>query len=690
MAEIPELKSQAEDSSTTQQTPWELREELFLEEQDLLDSMDPEFSSALQDEFDEMKEGYTKEINKQKEASEWGMLSLESWMGIQNKVLKLKNDFAEDYEWINKIDELSNLDNYEEFKNLILENALWNRIEEKLFGVLSDFDITQVQRAIWNSLPVDKTGVKLMMKNVKNNIDVTVEDTNVQENAEQKELKEKQKLLQLEEKTAANSEITELLNNDELINIEDISQKINDYKEEYWEDNFSRKISFKLAIMWDNRNLTDKNQETRNSQKLMNTIDGIFTKVWRQYPLKNLHTALIFLEKGNVKLAIKEIESIPQAELEQLFNNLKKRVDSEIVEKGIDVKTEKWQEELKKLDSYKDYVSIHNNLSGVSDSMLQKVYNTVWKPEDLYVNYLEEGNNHIAVTSQEQWLLKASGFDFDKSKTTWNIIYQSWKEWFWKGADLSKIPPETYLMSEKTGFKLAIDLPKIPEELIYERKKLAKNLSINNKQISKLSTSLEARNRDLENKKNNWEDLTELKSKIDDLESKIQDLHEMNEEFNENFIKILDIYKVQAEAEYQLKEKQRLETMKFIARIGFDVVPQHLTTQMIDTINGVGHQAYWFDAPIDLENGDLWMRMDWENDLMWLQLQKRFMNNFIKAIWSPKNIFLEGNISNNWMVVDPAKLKTYLNENKYMWLTWSTMMLNNLKQWDIETDTNEI
>jgi len=131
----------------------EITENLFQKEQDLLNTINFEFSSSAKEEFQELKNKYEKEKNKNKE-----------W--LDKKLTKYKLEFSEDIKWLEEISKYSDIPNYDLFKWLIISNSLWEILEESIFKLFSKYSLEQIKNWIGYEFPVDKTGVKAMKKKI--------------------------------------------------------------------------------------------------------------------------------------------------------------------------------------------------------------------------------------------------------------------------------------------------------------------------------------------------------------------------------------------------------------------------------------------------------------------------------------------------------------------------------------------
>ena len=132
-----------------------------------------------------------------------------------------------------------------------------------------------------------------------------------------------------------------------------------------------------------------------------------------------------------------------------------------------------------------------------------------------------------------------------------------------------------------------------------------------------------------------------------------------------------------------------MENSLFLWKIGFDLVPQSITDQLIENIN-LNPSAYWFHVKVDLENWDLGFRGLWE-DYSGAEARKKFTDFFIKMLWNPKmdwkEIFNKDNINNSWSVIDPSKLNLYLNTKWFKWFWAFDKIKNNLKKSKQEENT---
>ena len=130
----------------------------------------------------------------------------------------------------------------------------------------------------------------------------------------------------------------------------------------------------------------------------------------------------------------------------------------------------------------------------------------------------------------------------------------------------------------------------------------------------------------------------------------------------------------------QERKEKELQILKFLHKIGFDLIPQSITNQLVENIN-FAPKVYWFDAKIDLENWDLGIRGFWD-DYSWAEYRKKFTEIFIKMVWNPKmdwkNLFNVDNINNSSTVIDSSKLNLYLNTNWFKWFWAFQKMKDNL------------
>jgi hypothetical protein len=130
------------------------------------------------------------------------------------------------------------------------------------------------------------------------------------------------------------------------------------------------------------------------------------------------------------------------------------------------------------------------------------------------------------------------------------------------------------------------------------------------------------------------------------------------------------------------RKEEQLKTLKFLWKIGFDLIPQSITNQLIENIN-IAPKAYWFNEKIDLENWDLGIRGFWD-DYSWTEYRKKFTEIFIKMVWNPKmdweDIFNKNNVNNSSTVIDSSKLNLYLNTNWFKWFWAFEKMKKNLME----------
>ena len=624
-----------------------------------------------------MKNKYEKEKNKNKE-----------W--LDKKLTKYKLEFSEDIKWLEEISKYSDIPNYDLFKWLIISNSLWEILEESIFKLFSKYSLEQIKNWIGYEFPVDKTGVKAMKKNIEKNVNIR-------------------------EKIDIQNNLSKLLSDVTPSNIEEIQKILIDYQKKFWNDEFYMQwiIKYKEEIQKEKEETQKEKEEIQKEEeeyrkkidkarkKINNFSDKIVEELMNKYfpdkdnslrLLDEAYNLIWFIEwdkewnkrrKENINKKIEEskniIESVPINQIKKLFSELKEKYKKEKEElelklksRNIDINSAEWQAEIKKLNSYKEINRIYWAFKSFSPILSQKVDTLiVWPPI----------NQDIPITQIEKWQLENAGINYTDSKINWNIVFQNWDDWIWKIWDLSKVPPEIFMVT-KNWFKLETKLPKIPDELNYKRKELSKKIIKNNQKITNINISLNARIKNYEEKKQNWEDTFEIETKIEELKNEIKKIKEESKKLIDNFMKEMSKYNEITRLEQEEKEKQQKETLKFLSKIGFDLIPQHITNLLIKNIN-ISPKNYWFDAKIDLENWDLWIRWYWDEYLT-SEYRKTFMGLFIKSIWNPemdwKEIFNRDNVVNESSVVDSSKLSLYLNTNWYKWLAALDKMRTNLLQ----------
>ncbi|MDQ7023696.1 MAG: hypothetical protein Q9M97_09475 [Candidatus Gracilibacteria bacterium] len=157
---------------------------------------------------------------------------------------------------------------------------------------------------------------------------------------------------------------------------------------------------------------------------------------------------------------------------------------------------------------------------------------------------------------------------------------------------------------------------------------------------------------------------------IEDLNQEIELQKEEYNDKKENYLKSnkeIKKYVLKEKKTIEEKEKKQKETLKFLSKIGFDLVPQYITEQLINNIN-INPDLYGFDSNVDLENGDLGYT-GYGDDYLGSRYKEKFTDFFIKILGNPqmngKDIFNKNNINNSSSVIDSSNLNLYLNTNGY-------------------------
>ena len=345
------------------------------------------------------------------------------------------------------------------------------------------------------------------------------------------------------------------------------------------------------------------------------------------------------------------------------WNNLKKFIEEE---------AENWGEE-----AYNKAVSfvksLWDNSLNVSLTKLPDFPHLLWKTPEFPKN--------IDDFTKKQ-LMDSLGVD-DMSEITQNwdiftfwdkqIIFEDWKA--------------TLYNLSKNWYRMETDMAEM-WKWYKEINKFKVKMSFIQEEYKKIWDELNTVNLEKNNyidKVKNWE----IKTTQEEFNEKIK---EFDEKINEkmNYLKVLEKkankitkkYKTflennKFEIDKKLEEKQK-KTLKFLSKIGFDLIPQSITNQLIENIN-MNPSLYWFETEIDLENGVLWFKQTLADNLS-LENKKNFMNLFIAAIWNPKWFFNIWNIWNDSNIIkEPMNLQTYLGK-EFFGTDSASKMKENLKK----------
>jgi len=578
---------------------------------------------------------------------------------ITDKLAELNDDISDFDRVKNK---LSNIENYDEFTQMV--SNLWNeKLEDKAYSLFSkviindDFNIILEQNE-W--LPTNKDDLLdiidlledewLFNEKIESYNEIkTIKNININE------------LTEIWETKYIINKTEELLNSDWLTNKNKqlLQKRLIDFQ--------TKKEFIKKEKIFDIKSVKETQEKTKETQEK--------TKETQENEKIIIKTEIIKNNKDNFPkfLNIKGISPKILDSIKWIINwendiDLQKEKLDEIIlflEKPVNLKD--FLVQAKSSWMYKEAYVFIKQLSTVSP-LIKQILTTIKLPE--------QPEDFVA----ENMANMALGIEWAKINNKWEYIWLNWEkiEIDW---DIAKM----WVFSEN-GFSLnswSVDISDLKaknNELKWDFDELSetawklyklKNIQF---QISKLWDNKE-KIQDLLNE--NWfNTIDDLKQEInlleEDYNGKKEDYLEKRNTIKEEFLKSIK--------EVKEKEKKQKETLKFLSKIGFDLIPQYITKQLIENIN-FSPKTYWFDAKIDLENWDLWIRWFWD-DYMSPEYKDEFMKIFIKAIWNPqmdwKNIFNENNI-NNWAnVIDSSKLDLYLNANWYKWFWAFEKMKANL------------
>ena len=592
---------------------------------------------------------------------------------ITDKLAELNDDISDFDRVKNK---LSNIENYDEFTQMV--SNLWNeKLEDKAYSLFSkviindDFNIILEQNE-W--LPTNKDDLLDI-------IDLLEDEWLFNEKIESYN----------EIKTIKNININELT---EIWEIKYIINKTEELLNSDWLTNKNKQLLQKRLIDFQTKKDFINKQEIEKSKLTIQENAEIIKNKSEENAeiIKNkLEKKDIVLEKIKDKIRETELNTIKS--LVNIDSGLASIVEWIINWKNIDIKKEKFNELIVKFENpsyfhnfinkakessnYKEVYNFMKQLSTVS-SWIKQLLTTIELPE--------QPEDFVA----ENMANMALGIEWAEMNSEWEYIWPDWEkiEIDW---DIAKM----WVFSEN-GFSLnswSVDMSDLKaknnelkldfDELSETAWKLYKLKNIQF-QISKLWDNKE-KIQDLLNE--NWfNTIDDLKQEInlleEDYNGKKEDYLEKRNTIKEEFLKSIK--------EVKEKEKKQKETLKFLSKIGFDLVPQYITKQLIENIN-FAPKSYWFDDKIDLENGDLWMRWFWD-DYMTSEYRDKFMQLFIIAIWNPQmdweDIFNEDNVNNSSNVIDSSKLELYLNTNWYKWFWAFSMMKSNLEKSKQEKNPN--
>jgi hypothetical protein len=268
-------------------------------------------------------------------------------------------------------------------------------------------------------------------------------------------------------------------------------------------------------------------------------------------------------------------------------------------------------------------------------------------------------------------------------------INSDW-EYIWKDWELIKINWDIAVFSTvwENGFKLETGNINI-KEIKEQTKELKEEYKWLMESWNGYYKNVELKNKIIEIKNNGWndEDIWNLLNEnwfntIEDLNEEIELQKEEYNDKKEDYLKSskeIKNYVLKEKKKLEELEKEQKETLKFLSKIGFDMLPQHITNQLIENIN-LAPNDYWFNTKIDLENGILWFKQMWVDNLG-VENKRKFMNIFIKAIWNPEWLFNTWNIWNNSSIIkEPMNLQTHLNKEWYFGVWVALKMKNNLSE----------
>ncbi len=585
-------------------------------------------------------------------------------------VKDLVDDFREDLKWIDKIEEeLKDYDWYNEFKWLLVGNELSESEKEKIIDLVSNNSIEDIFPSdFWDiSLPSSLDDIKAFIKEKKFKL-------NIENKEEIKEILESQ------------------FENDNLEELNYKKTKLLELKENKIWENLTKNISKKILELDLQINLKQEKEEVKQEkeevkqekeevkqekEKIDNYISNILKEInilkQKNFPFEKKLDNLL----TNFENAKDSTESIKIAkEIANYFTSWWLKTFLETAQKS-------WEEIYKSAYSFVESV-VKLSWSEILSQAIKNYPNPNFSLKHIDAIPYNEENSIVSTYFWDTWWFFKEGDIF----TRWDTKI-----------DLSKEPPEIFVFNENTGYNLKLknDFSQEVDKISREKQSLFSETINLRKQEINLQKSLEKLNL-LESDESKMQALAEKTGKsVLEIKQKLQSekikLQQKLTELRDNLKSVKEKYLLVSNWELSEKIAERREKQKkileFLSKIGFDLMPQDITDDIIHMINSSEwlKSKFWFTSNIDIANWNLWINKDMDmSKISFAEKQafSRFVNKMItgnenypfslSTMWL--QFFKSESDMKAWKVASAIDRQAYVN--KRLWANPKWKILQNL------------
>ena len=655
---------ESQNTPTVEQVEGYLNSELKL--QSLIEKkiQDPKLQEVAKEELNEILSGFKNNLTKVQDKHDISIESLNSdvkkskedlMKEIKNNIVvtDLVDDFRKDLEAIDNIEEkYKDKKWYNEFITLLKSNVLWEEKEEKLFSIFLDDSNTELlEFKLKRWLPKN---IKKIDKFIKDFNKTSIRNEWLEELNEVLNNQEGLRLLSIDElvynrnkldnlRWYADTETKEEINN----KIVDIDIVINLKKESLNELNKEKIEEVDSKLKEEDSKLKEKilSKKELNNEILKNIKSTISNLKQEKFPFEKLAT-ISGLNLGD--LINKFEKADPGEERQNVAENMSLYFSGWWLEKLFDLAKERWAESYSKIYSFVESISSFST-----------IYKLKWS--EILKNSLSNYPSKLDYIDKVEKPLIAYVSDIETSTTDWTMIYGDWVK-----VDLWKQPPKISTFDKNTWYSLEIDnniSSELEENAIVQME--VYNIMLESKrEIFYLEDKVkEYRNILLDDNilekiaEEQWKTIKEIISDINLTiniwEAKIV---ELEDKYNSKKEEYLELKEVDIIKNLRVKQEKQKETLKFIHSVGFDLIPQDISEEIIKTIN-LKKGVFGLQEDIDLKNWSLWFHefgtdkddtvnkqrfAELVNIMLSWNIDKPININSIWAMWSVTFIWEDG------------------------------------------------